>query len=63
MRNEYLIKNINISNVIKIINITDPKTPPIIMADEVSALLVITGVGTIRYTLSLQHAACIITHH
>ena len=57
MRNNYLIKNINIKliNNINRINTIDPKTPPIILADEVFVLSVVTGVGTItqciNYTL------------
>ena len=49
MRNEYLIKTINkkIINNINRINTIDPKTPPIILADEAPVLSVITGVGTI----------------
>ena len=47
--NEYLKKiNIAITNN-RIINRTDPKTLPIIMEIEVFLLLVITGVGTIKY--------------
>ena len=66
MRNEYLIKNINIKiiNNINRINTIDPKTPPIILADEVPVLSVITGVGTIKqyinYTLNYSSLPSII---
>ena len=52
-KNDYLIKNIKIKLVKNInrINTIDPKTPPIILADEVPVLSVITGVGQcINYT-------------
>ena len=54
MKNEYLIKNINIKLISNInrINTIDPKTPPIILADEVPVLSVITGVGTIKIDIN-----------
>ena len=54
MRNIYLIKNINIKliNNINRINTIDPKTPPIILADEVFVLSVITEVGTIKQCIN-----------
>ena len=66
MRNDYLINSINIKliNNINRINTIDPKTPPIILADEVPVLSVITGVGTIKqyinYTLDYSSLPSII---
>ena len=66
MRNDYLINSINIKlvNNINRINTIDPKTPPIILADEVPVLSVITGVGTIKqyinYTLNYSSLPSII---
>ena len=66
MRNDYLINSINIKLIKNInrINTIDPKTPPIILADEVPVLSVITGVGTIKqyinYTLNYSSLPSII---
>ena len=66
MRNDYLIKKINIKliNNINRISTIDPKTPPIILADEIFVLSVITGVGTIKiginYTLDYSSLPSII---
>ena len=54
MRNDYLRKYINIKliNNINRINTIDPKTPPIILTDEVFVLSVLTGVVTIKQCIN-----------